>query len=202
MATVVAFNGPPGAGKTTLADALARLYPGAIRLDFKRPLLALARLRAQQLAGRHLSAAEWAALQSRAQKDAPQLLLQGRTPRGLMIEVSEGVMKREFGPEVFARLFAEGGRVLAEQQDAGALIIADDAGFAEELRVVAGEPWVGRLLLVKVERAGAAWDGDSRRALAWREEVAVCNSGSVAAGVELVVAALHSVARENESRRL
>lgn len=159
MIKCIILNGPPSIGKDTLAN---RLRDALIRNGFL--LQVKDRL--------YKDAADWAGLDyvrfvalctDRKTKDAPQAVLKGKTPREVLIHVSEHVIKPQFGTDHYGLL---AGRAASEVLEYGRVPIFTDCGFVAEAFAVADaigiNPNGGDVLCVRLHGRGLTFDGDSR----------------------------------------
>ncbi|EFW1287500.1 hypothetical protein F3F02_09775 [Shigella flexneri] len=92
----------------------------------------------------------------REQKEKPQAILQGKSPRQFMIWISEEVMKPAFGEQYFGNRMVE--QVHEMYRDLA--VVISDGGFPEEINplVKAGH----EVHICRLHREGFTFDGDSR----------------------------------------
>lgn len=177
---IVLLNGPIGSGKDFIADALVQTI-GGVKKQFKEQLY----VATAEFFGIGLEDFKTLA-QDRALKEEPlpllgctrgqflelheylgvaffcaeeRILLSGFTeycfsPREAMIFVSELIQKPNFGDDVF-------GIAAAESMEEGFNYVSD-SGFKEEAQVQIDTFGAENVLLVKIEREGATFEGDSR----------------------------------------
>jgi len=163
---VVILNGPPGSGKDTLADHVHWYYnstgeniaPWAsgmycVRREFKESLIKLA-IYLYQVDERWFEDV----CRDRDQKELPQRELGGISPRDALIEVSESVVKPNFGKDWF-------GRHAARKLTPNALHVFSDGGFESEILPLIKRVGQKNFLLIRLERDGSDFAGDSRRYL-------------------------------------
>ena len=150
---ILGFNGPPRSGKDTLANAIiAQLEQGSsipiLKLPFSMPM----RKRAMAAIGLPYDEATYERI-----KDQPIAALGGVTLRRFMILDSEEFMKRQFGQDVWCRLWREN-IPLGFQ----GLVVTPDFGFPQEVEAAQAVTGHARFRLVQVSRLGTDWRGDSR----------------------------------------
>ena len=102
-----------------------------------------------------------------AEKDKPQHYLHGKTWRQIYIAVSELLFKPTFGADIFGRLTRDEMNVLREvnRMDGDPPVdfwLVSDSGFAPEARVLVDSFGVENIILVRLERDGYSFAGDSR----------------------------------------
>ncbi|QJT70592.1 UNVERIFIED_ASMBLY: hypothetical protein SD1_64 [Shigella phage 2019SD1] len=92
----------------------------------------------------------------REQKEKPQAILQGKSPRQFMIWISEEVMKPAFGEQYFGNRMVE--QVHEMYRDLA--VVISDGGFTEEIKplIKAGH----EVHICRLHREGFTFDGDSR----------------------------------------
>jgi hypothetical protein len=147
MNRIIFLNGPPGCGKDTVGEILAK-EGAAVPIKFAAPL----RIAAAALYGIDESAIE----SMKAQKIAA-----GLTLRDFMIHLSEDVAKVWFGDECFGAIAAE--KVC---QIGAPAIAVTDAGFELEVsRCIADLPDYAPEIW-HITRAGCSFAGDSRNYIA------------------------------------
>ena len=144
---VVFLNGPPGAGKDTVALAWAKSTPASL-LKFAQPTR-----NAAFATFPHISEDCYEQLKSR-----PLFPYSPITLRDWMISFSEHHMKPLLGKDIFGRLLLE---QLKKQPQPVAFIT--DGGFMEEIVYIAGNvPPQHQVILVRLHREGALFTHDSR----------------------------------------
>jgi len=166
---VIFLNGPPRAGKDTVAEILAETYGARV---FK----AAAPLR-RAICG----FLDMGSLALEAYKDAPLVDGNDTTPRHLMQRLSEDVVKPLLGPEYFGVALAR-----EIEENPASLCVVSDAGFQLELDACADdlEGMSGATLhLWRVDRPGCSFDGDTREYVAphrsMKRTVSICNDGDL-----------------------
>ncbi|UVD31751.1 ATPase [Escherichia phage TR1] len=184
MKKLIILNGPPGAGKDTVADIIVKLGICKDKVSFKSPMFNVAKSM--------LSSDEFDGFiknyDDREYKESPHEFLGGMTVRQFMIWISESVMKPVFGDEVF-------GKRLAQSLGNGCHICSD-GGFASEI-----EPLIEsgvEVTLVRLHRPGYTFEGDSRSyisGLCAREIDIDVIEGDIKITTEKVIDAINSTNR-------
>ncbi|MDB5415072.1 MAG: hypothetical protein JWR10_3407 [Rubritepida sp.] len=146
---VVFVNGPPRAGKDTLANAVANRL-GA------RPVKFAGVLKERTHAAYGLHYAPHGHFE--ACKDQPRDEFLGITPRQAYIAFSEQMMKPLHGAGVFGRMLLDD--MLFHKLAAG--FIVSDSGFAAEAAPVVERFGAINCLLLRIWRSGHDFSGDSR----------------------------------------
>lgn len=153
MTKIIIVNGPPDCGKDEAVAYLKRKY-GVHTFSFKTELKALT------LKLYCVSEALWDSWYTREGKEMPRKELEGLSCRQALIRVSEMIVKPNFGKGYFGK--AEGTKLKA-LADAGELIAAcSDGGFNEEIDPLIEIFGENNILILKIERPGRTFEGDSR----------------------------------------
>ena len=150
---IIILNGPPGVGKDTIATYLTgHSYP-AVKVSFKQPMFDIA----FSMLGVYRYDEFIDLYNDRKQKEKPQAILQGKSPRQFMIWISEEVMKPAFGKQYFGNRMVE--QVHEMRRDLA--VVISDGGFPEEIKplVKAGH----EVHICRLHREGFTFDGDSRK---------------------------------------
>lgn len=147
MIKAIILNGPPLVGKDHGARYIEQTY-GAHHQEMKYKLIELTR------AIYCLSEAQWNAMYVRSEKEKPQVLLEGRSPREALIHVSETVIKPNFGRHYF-------GRATAKMLLPG-LNAVSDGGFVEEAEEFKAVIGAENILVLRLFSEGFGWGNDSR----------------------------------------
>lgn len=170
MPKIILVNGPPRSGKDSLAAIFGELRQ-AKPIKFADPLrkavpamFGMAPDVYHDLIENH--------------KETPTDLLMGMSPREAQIWLSEEVMKPRFGKYVF-------GLVAANAIQAAPYIDTwcfSDSGFTEEAEVIVEAFGAKNVALIKLEREGCTFAGDSRSyiSLPGVTELTVPNNNSLA----------------------
>lgn len=151
---VVLLNGPPRCGKDTAARALTTLFRSAVRIGFADHLK-VATHAAYGLFdddGRPLPYAYFETV-----KDEPTSKFFGLTPRAAYIAHSETYMKAHHGQRVFGTLWCR-----AARRAEAPIVVVPDSGFSEEASEVVDNFGARNVLLIRIERPGCTFAGDSR----------------------------------------
>lgn len=149
MAHIIFLNGPPRSGKDTIAKELVRRFD-AVEYKISRPLKQFV----QQFFG--LTKEEYLRM-IEAEKDIPQKLLFGKTPREVQIALSETFAKPLFGESVLGELAARS--ILAGNQQ---IVAISDSGFSGECVPIIRRFGRRNCSVVHVHREGCTFAGDSR----------------------------------------
>lgn len=149
---VIILNGPPGIGKDTIGAYLTGCEFKAVKMSFKSPMfdIALAIL-GPELYGEFIDL-----YMDRDQKEKPQVITRGMSPRQFMIWISEEVIKPKFGEKYFGNRLALSIREMYRDL----AVVVTDGGFPEEIKplVKAGH----EVHICRLHREGFTFNGDSR----------------------------------------
>lgn len=160
---IILFNGPPRSGKDTAADLteheLRWKYPTA-RCKFANGLRCMAEA-AIEASGLLTEDSEIVPLFfSEYLKDKKSKDLCGRTPREVLIQMSEGFVKPLFGKDFFGKVLAH--QIKQVKVDKTSLFLISDSGFQEEAEVLMKEFGSENILLIRLHANGKDFEGDSR----------------------------------------
>lgn len=144
---VLMLNGPPGSGKDTAAELL-KIHQFQHH-EMKQVLHTLVREYCE------LTQEEWSEMYRRENKEAPQEKLGGKTPREVMIHLSEKIIKPLHGEDFFAQKAAD--KLAPNQRNA-----ISDCGFPAEIAVMKERFGKENVLLVRLHRDGCDFSNDSR----------------------------------------
>lgn len=150
MKKVIILNGPPGVGKDTIAKELSFWFNSQV-ISMKEPMFAIVR----DILGHDTFIQFMLKYNDRDQKEKPQYFLGGKSPRQIMIWISEEVIKPVFGDRHFGNLAAE--KVDKMQ---GCKIVFSDGGFPSE--IIPLIEYGHDVHLVRLHREGYSFEGDSR----------------------------------------
>lgn len=154
---IVAFNGPPRSGKDTMARMLAEhmdsqgVYLPLIETSLSTPLRRLA----YQMVGREYIPETYEAFKLEV---FPQF--NNATGRQLMIDVSERFLKPCYGESIMANMLLGELAEIGFPQDG--IVLVRDSGFQCEVNPLIDAVGPDNLYVVRVDRAGCTFDGDSR----------------------------------------
>lgn len=154
---IILLNGAPKSGKDTLGKLLLETIPNAVHCSFKIPLY-------NEFAKRHgLEYSVVLDLCSTENKDLPSDLLQGRTPRSELIDISENHLKKNFGPDIVTHLVID--QILDTEEYGRKTFIFTDSGFEAEraaLKRYLKHYGLLNLYTVRILRDGTSFENDSR----------------------------------------
>lgn len=147
--TVILFNGPPGCGKDSAVDRLHPLSSTNYKIAFKNAIYKIA----AEIYGIEYSAFKEICT-DRDKKETIFDILDGKTPRQTLIEVSEKVIKPFYGKDFF-------GKNLARKLTNSGTYLISDGGFPDELLPVINEIGSENVFVVRIRGRGS-FEGDSR----------------------------------------
>lgn len=152
---IICFNGPPRAGKDTLADMVAKKIEATVDAPVILASLSLPlRTIAYAMVGR-VYQNDPGTYESFKEEYFERL---DRTGRQLMIDVSESFLKPTYGKEIMADLLIQ--KIRAYPRNA--MILVRDSGFQIEVNSLIREVGAKNLMVVQVHRPGTSFDNDSR----------------------------------------
>lgn len=151
MPKIFLLNGPPGSGKDTAATYLAGLFRGTV-MKFATPLKD--GCTAIYCNGNR---ALFDQFDTYANKGTPSPQFMGVSCRQAQIDMSEKYMKPVYGQDVFGKILAN--KIDVDQEG---FIFISDSGFAPEAEVLADKFGRENIILIKIERDGHTYEGDSR----------------------------------------
>lgn len=165
MTKIILFNGPPGVGKDTIAEAVSRgqfitlsdvlrLPPLKFAAPLKRAVRDLYLNGDQDLFNKYDSPQE---------KNNAKVEFLGKSCRELQIAISETYFKPLHGEAVFGRLLAsEIKHVLSKNTRKPDNIFISDSGFVPEAQVLIDTFGAENIVLVRLYQEGKDFTGDSR----------------------------------------
>ncbi|MGL4520518.1 MAG: hypothetical protein ACRCUJ_12840 [Phocaeicola sp.] len=156
MNKIFILNAPPQTGKDTIAEIVTKEC-GARTASFKFPMYNIF------VHTTGIPASEFfEKYEEKGWKDNPQDFLEGKTPRELMIHISEGFVKPFFGEDYYGKWVADYIKFHEFDAEQEMVWIIPDGGFQPEfdaMKAVFGD----RLVLISLEREGhRSFVGDSR----------------------------------------
>lgn len=160
---IVIFNGQPGSGKDQACEfAVLGEDHLATHFSFKHRLINITL---------SIFGIDWWSWDSRYQdrvlKEQPWDRLNGLTQRQALITVSEEMIKPIFGKDFFGKAAVDYIHEDIEMsKDVGAeipdLYVCSDGGFNEEIVPLCEAFGAENIYIVRIERDGCSWEGDSR----------------------------------------
>ena len=156
MNPIIILNAPARSGKDTLANSIKERYPNIRDTSFKLPLY---HLFCQTVGMDYHGFMEM--YNTEGWKDSPNSMLNGKTPRELMIHISEGYIKPFFGEDYFGKQVANQIYFYEHSREEEQTWVIPDGGFnteTEELLKVGGD----RVVCIQFTREGRTFEGDSR----------------------------------------
>ena len=161
MRKIIILNGPPGCGKDTLCKKFIDHLPysgtgfEAVKGSFAMPLKAILQIQY------NLTDAEVIEYDSNHQlKNTSEARFGKRSWRQCCIDLSID-MKKQFGQDYFGRHLMD--RILKTQINKN--IIVSDGGFDEEIEPIIKEFGASNVHVIRIERDGFTYQGDSRKYL-------------------------------------
>lgn len=142
----VAFNGPPGIGKDTLVKMINDLIPGGVEVGTLANMI-------RNKAAQYYGITDFFRLSTDRETKDVKCPGFSMTPRQMLIDYSENVVKKNRGPDYFAKLFA---KKMARHSS----FMMTDLGFKEEAQALADE--VDLLIIVQLEHPDFDFSRDSR----------------------------------------
>lgn len=147
MKKAILFNGPPSSGKDTVCNFLMSNF-NCNHTSFKKKLIEIA------LCVSNLSKKEWDSIYTRDLKEIPDKRLAGMSPRQFLIDISENFIKPKFGKNYFG--------IMAAKNLEHGINVFSDSGFLEEIEPIIEEIGKPNILVIRIQREGFDFSGDSR----------------------------------------
>lgn len=158
---VIVFNSPAGSGKDDAVELLTKNRV-VIPFSFKRTLKKIT------LAIYDIEEKVWDSWYSRDGKELPRTELNGLSCRQVLIKVSEEIVKPAFGKDFFG--VRESGYIARVHKQSGINVSASsDGGFPEEIIPLIKEFGVENIFIIRIERPGCTFAGDSRNWISLEE---------------------------------
>lgn len=148
---VLILNGPPNSGKDVAAEVMCGRLNNVYHREFKTKLFEMA------LVITGLTKGDWDYLYDRTRKDTSCEECFGRSPRQLLIDISEKMIKPQFGKMYF-------GEAAARSLNPG-INIFSDGGFYEEVLPLIETCGAENVVIARIGREGCTFEGDSRNYL-------------------------------------
>ena len=159
------INGLKRTGKTTAADTLAGWIKKSIRLNFADHLKTMT----HAVYGLPSDPNYFESV-----KDQPLAEFGGASPRNAYIYMSEYVVKPRHGDQFFGAIYLRKSQDLIKEYgyaENEAVLISGDVGFASETIPPLMHYGTENAILIRMHRAGASTDGDSRGHF-WPQDIA------------------------------
>lgn len=155
------LNAPPQTGKDTILNQLGDDNVFHATTTFKRPMFEMF----ATTVGLPMNRLE-ALYDTPGWKDSPQRITDGKTPRDLMIHISENYIKPFFGKDYYGKFLANHIKQSEEGYGAALPWVIPDGGFQEEVDALVNM-FGDRVYVIQLEREGHRdFNGDSRNYVA------------------------------------
>lgn len=156
MKPIFILNAPPRTGKDTIANRVIEEC-GIRTASFKYPMYDIF------IRTTGMPAEEFFTLyETSGWKDTPAAFLNGKTPRELMIHISENYIKPFFGKDYYGKWVADYIKHFEQDASSEMVWIIPDGGFQSEFDAMK-EVFGDRLVIISLEREGHTdFSGDSR----------------------------------------
>lgn len=148
---IILLNGPPGSGKDTIGNIIARLVPSCVKYKMSHPL----KKALQVLLG--IDDRLWATYLSSDWKDEPFDIFPSTTPRQALIKLSEEFVKPLFGNDFFGHLTVQAIQKLASRH-----VVITDTGFTDEVKPILDHYRPANVRIIQIHRPGHGYTEDSR----------------------------------------
>lgn len=150
---VFLFNGPPRSGKDTACDELYLKHSRVVPMKFAKPLHDFAR-----------SLINPGEIEYYTNEGKNEIIPHLRKSyRDVCINLSERYAKGEYGFDIFGRAFVERAKWWIEDGFIdGVNFVVSDSGFASEIRPLVDFFGKENIILIRIERDGCSYIGDSR----------------------------------------
>lgn len=159
--TCLILNGPPGAGKDTIADILAgmgydkHMMKETLYIDTANFFNVDVDELTERATDRILKEEPWHKLLLRSTDHYRDIHITRVSPREALIHVSENIIKPSQGPDYFGKAAAN--RCIERKSD---LAVFSDGGFAAEIPPI--QAIYDKTLILRLRREGFDYAGDSR----------------------------------------
>lgn len=153
---ILLLNGPPRSGKDTIAQILQKRASSSIHLEkFALPIKTCVPLAFS------IDRETWNnELDTASNKDLPNDLFYGETPRDVQISFSEDWLKPLCGKDIFGKLALRRLEWICTR--GFGTVIFSDSGFAPEAQVLIDRFGAEAIQLWRINREGCNYKGDSR----------------------------------------
>lgn len=202
---LIFLNGPPRSGKDTVASTLKYHYRNRIQLmKFASPIYGAI----ERLFG--FEPAVWDSLYN-THKEKPTERLMGRSPRELMIWLSEEIIKPEFGTNFFGNVAARSILDMDEEDRESSIFVFSDSGFKDEINSCLDilNPSRDNAYLINLLREGCSFNGDSRSYITGADVgisdsryFIVENEGTLFEFGQTILSVMNQILNEQEQREL
>lgn len=191
MGKIFILNAPMQCGKDTAANILASEH-GFEKAGFKDPMYEML---AASLGMSHAFGHVMELYETQGWKDTPNTRLNDKTPRDMMIHISENFFKPFFGPGIFGQRLAEG--IMNMEELSGELSwVISDCGFDAEVKELDSQ-FPDRVVIVQFEREGFRDFGTDSRNWVNIKEIPTYKMDTTDTGpeglVKLILSLNHSV---------
>lgn len=164
---VLLVNGPPRSGKDTVGRLICEGSPlatGVTKLKASAVVVPLLQTRKFSAPLRRAMRDMFAWDITKVEHEKDQKKIHGRTPREIMIALSEQFFKPTFGPAFMGVELSRRLKIYAERESYGDAfgVVVTDSGFLEEIQPVL-DTFPGDVRLLQMSRSGCTFEGDSRQ---------------------------------------
>ena len=158
---IVGFNGPPGSGKDTIAEAVGAELLSTYGANTVRYIKFAGVLKKAVSALFLLTDDDYMFYFETSEKDVVQDRFYGKKPRDLLISLSEDWFKPKFGRDIIGNIIRDEIDAISAFARLEDYIFITDVGFLDEISCYINEDKYD-FTLVKLERNGSNYTGDSR----------------------------------------
>lgn len=144
---IILFNGPPGAGKDTVAQALAEKLPNSKLVKFAEPLK-------NGAAGIYFGGDRKAfnVYDTFEKKGKPEEVFSGKSCREVQIAISEQFLKIFHHQKIFGEILAREIKKLKKNPHKITTFLVSDSGFAPEAEVLVEHFGADKIILIRIHR--------------------------------------------------
>ena len=158
---IVGFNGPPGSGKDTIAEAVGAELLSTYGANTVRYIKFAGVLKKAVSALFLLNDDDYMFYFETSEKDEVQDRFYGKKPRDLLISLSEEWFKPKFGKDIIGKIIQDEIDAMIPFSSNNDYVFITDVGFLDEISYYINEDKYN-FTLVKLNRSGANYTGDSR----------------------------------------